>query len=1277
MTRGVPDTSRSVSRENRTITRNIPSIYRKQSTSIRHGPQAGNTHITDAAQAGISPFDVLSAGMLEWWNIYIAGPWDRRKTEKEIEDFATILEGFQRIILGEKFVAEEVIEGVTYEEGSTVPKPSPETFTEDTLNAINTEPRTWQDLIQEILAILPEEFWVGLDYFANAVHTLIDNLSNTIATASGRIERGDGDWGNSAQRFFFGEKTTQAISYGMDDTAGVFPKDTLLGWVLTEPERANLTSDNTVARDFFEFLTSIGLEPLGNFLKETWETLNDWWESLGDRIADAIRLVGEWWNELDQAIRDGIKTAVEWVTEAGDKIKDVLKKLNETFWRGIEELGNAVEWFINEAYEFLSQIGNDVWEWLVSLGQNTINAIKNAISWINGAINNIISIVSTEIRKTTSTIRRTLNGIYRTASQVASAIANGISNWWRGVLGGATSLGAYVLNSITTWWSSLDFSAITSWWDNIPFHRGGTNWVDGIQRVLYGERFESFSPVFRNQVVGAGNVASAIGYENPGSRNTRARTFAEWLTDNIDGLITTASGVVTGVASGIQAFFTDISKVLFGGSIIPAAYASTGEDTPETFVDNRSKHWFAELQHALAPTASDILDEATNTIGQFIDWIANLFTGGSSDIMGANVNLSNLGGEVQINKSLNFSQSINTVGSSNAINIGSDTNNMYLKAKGGRKIFFQNPLTLELGSSSVKFGAKKTRNSLAIGEIGRVNDTLMANVGTKIVNLADIGTGGVTPDPDPDPDPVDKAPTWNVLPTSNSPSIKRGGSFRWTFKATDPDGDTVGYSMIRNSRASIDNDVATFTYDSRNLNSRFIFETDDNTPTGSYQYLIQASSGSPLITIIYTLTITVTAQDVANVAPVITMPANSRAVITVEQGGTSTYQVVATDANADTLRYATTSTGQTGLTAPISTTGLITVTAKSTTDVGTRTITITVSDGKGGSDSERISIKVIKPVPVAPTSITIGNINSQSMTAFESKTITPTISPSDASVTWSLESSHDWVTIDEDTGEVDLDPALKDIKSQHAITIKATLKSDSNVSDTESFNVQVTRPTVGAVRKIRSGRVGSFAQSNLTAILNIVGKNFGNIAILRNTSSNSPSTANVRLCIHTFSNVMLIAPSGRVQDALSGSGATSSITSIQPTIGTGGASFNSRINSFSRSSGAIFIDTEVAGNDNSFVNARLAVYSSRRYNTRHSGSTGVTILSRSGGADDYANATIPAVPVFAIGNSIITGPDGPATLNASYGSADGSIGYESRADLLFVKIAGDWFSFTM
>ena len=1137
MTRGVPDTNRSVSRENRTFTRNVPSTYRQQSTSIRHDPQAGNVHTIDATAAGIPAFDVLTAGMLEWWNTYIAGPWDRRKTEDESEDALTIIEGFQRIILGEKFAVEEIIGGVTYEEGSTVPKPLPETFVDDTLNAVNTNPRTWEDLIRDILAILPEEFWIGLDYFKNAVHSLIDGLSNAIATAAERIERGD-DWADSAQRLFFGEKTTTAISYGEDDTAGSFPKDTLLGWVLTEPERSNLTSDNTVARDFFEFLTSIGLEPLGNFLKETWETLNEWWTALGEGIADAIKLVGEWWEGLSDAIRDGIKTAAEWVADAAGKIEEILEGLTEGFWEGIDNLGKAIETALNDAYTYLSQIGEAAWEWLAGLGTSVIKGITDAIAWVNdavgeiqkainkwwdgllgdaddlgeyvdetvttwwdtilgnatslgnyistsittwwngleletkirnaadwvgNAINNVVNTVSSNLDTASGVLRTKLDGIYRTASQVATAVANGISSWWGGVLGNAANLGAYILNEITTWWAGLDFSALLAWWDNIPFHRGGTDYVNGLQRVLYGEIFDQGRN--RGQVVGPGNVVDAVGLEDSPNRNTRPRTFAEWLTGNIDGLITTASGVVTGVASGIQAFFTDIAQVIFGGSIIPAAYATSTQDTPETFVDDRNKHWFADLWQKLNP-GSTVLTEIRNSIEDFISGIVSTITGGGSgDIMGANVNLSNLGNAVEINKPLNFAPTdgsgtpLNTAGTDGKAVIGYaprrvGVRNVYydlwLKTTGGGKMFF-NPGTGSNRSTEFSFGKIKINTKTSnhsIGEFSRFADTLKAGVRrggvTKVVDLFDIGTGG-TPEPEPEPTII-----LNIDSISDR-SLKVGE------RLSSINADASNYNGIRVLRWSKDNVWP----DWASINSRtgqILFVNPAVVGSIGRHFLrvkveeTNVPSSETALSDTESFFITVNAADVVTPKPDIVDINN----LTSRVGDPAeTHQArLSNSATAGAVRWSKTTASPSWF--RISVNGLISLHPDSTVTPNFYNGTI-IATNSAGSDSHTISVRVTKHVSIAsgtPVSLKQGESRSQTIRGDDGNNDDNDINPSySLSVSGPTQSaSTNWIT--HSGARININPPDNAILGDYAVSFKYTAAGGSE-SATTTFTVTV------------------------------------------------------------------------------------------------------------------------------------------------------------------------------------------------------------------------------
>ena len=1089
MPRGVPETNRTVRRRVNSLSRAVPSQYRQRHTSIARDPSPGRTHVTDASSPGISPIDAVSAALLSWWNEYIAGPWERRKTEDEAEEFETILEGFQRIILGEKFVAEEVIGGVTYEEGSTVPKPAPENFEDDTLTATNTEPRTWQDLIEDILAILPEEFWIGLDYFKNAVHTLIDGISNAIATAAGRIERGDGDWGNSAQRFFFGEKTTQVIRYGEDDTAGSFASGTLLDWVLTEPERSELTKDNTVARDFFEFLTSIGLDALGKFLKPIWEAIKDfgnsvisgianaiasvgaWWESLGEGVADAIKLVGEWWEGLDQTIRDGINTAVEWVTDAVGKIREILEDLSKGFWKGVDNFTDAVEETVEDVWTWLNDVGAEiqktlnswgstVWTNLTNFGNAAKAAIDRAYTWLSDATEATI--------KWLSGLGSTIRGrIVSAGNWVANALGNiqtAINNWWSGVLGSATSLGVYVLNSITTWWAGIDlgsrisdalgdsWDAITKWWADVPFHRGGTNYIDGLQRVLYGEIFTQFVRVDNrfvarpNDVVTSTNQSYAVGWENLATRNTRARTFAEYLTANIDALLTTANDVVTGVAAGIQGFFTDISKVLFGGSIIPAAYASTGDDTPETFVDDRNKHWFATLLDQLNP--GNLLDEAVNGIQDFIDGIVDWFTGGG-DVMGANIKLSNLG-DVEINKPLNFDENINTVGSNNKRNIGFDGNNMYIKTKTLGSFFFQSGSAFaELKTSGIKF--QTAGSNPGLGEISQVSTTNGLTLKAQVyrganpitVDFADIGTGvptAVSLTIDPISDITGQIVGQDVRNVQANASYNGDGTLTWSIVRTIPNSASSGSSRwisISSSRGLV------------------VIGSPPSVPSGgSVSVTIQVTDG----------TLTATESFNIYVAAALESPIPNIISNRDEIGNGVQNSFTATISNptaAGAVRWSKI-TGPSWVT--ISDSGFVRMNPSTSTTRGGYDITFEVENNAG---SNRVSFKI--EVINAPVSVSVPIIKGISAVSVKSNNIKQTHTPTltnaaqAGAVRWSLSEDDDlnipsWMSINRTSGVIAFTPptATYDYTTTENNSIKVGIVAENDAgSDDEEFFINL------------------------------------------------------------------------------------------------------------------------------------------------------------------------------------------------------------------------------
>ncbi len=167
--------------------------------------------------------------------------------------------------------------------------------------------------------------------------------------------------------------------------------------------------------------------------------------------------------------------------------------------------------------------------------------------------------------------------------------------------------------------------------------------------------------------------------------------------------------------------------------------------------------------------------------------------------------------------------------------------------------------------------------------------------------------------------------------------------------ATDADGDALTYTYSGWPRNGTSSQVFPFTIGqvSQNTNYTLNMTVSDGTDTASKA-------------------ITITVRDVpANQAPVLTAIGNKTAI----EGGICQFSATATDADGDTLSFSAS-----GLPdgADFFTSTNRFVWFPSYAQAGSYNVTITVSDGKGGTDSETVTITVSN-VNQAPTMTAIGN----------------------------------------------------------------------------------------------------------------------------------------------------------------------------------------------------------------------------------------------------------------------------------------------------------------
>jgi hypothetical protein len=273
------------------------------------------------------------------------------------------------------------------------------------------------------------------------------------------------------------------------------------------------------------------------------------------------------------------------------------------------------------------------------------------------------------------------------------------------------------------------------------------------------------------------------------------------------------------------------------------------------------------------------------------------------------------------------------------------------------------------------------------------------------------------------------APPTNQSPTITSTPITAAtvaAAYTYNVNATDPDGDTLAYSLTTNPPGMT-------------INSTTGLINWTPTAAGDYEVTVRVSDGSLFDAQSFTIHVSEEAVP-TNQAPIITSTPDTTA--TVNQ--TYAYNVNATDPDGDTLAYSLT-TNPPGMTIN-STTGLINWTP---TAAGDYDVTVSVSDGSL-FDTQSFIIRVREE---SETTNQAPNITSTpDTTATVNQTYAYNVNATDPdgdTLNYSLTTKPPGMTINSTTGLINWTPTAA---GDYEVTVRV---SDGSLFDTQSFTITV------------------------------------------------------------------------------------------------------------------------------------------------------------------------------------------------------------------------------
>ena len=287
---------------------------------------------------------------------------------------------------------------------------------------------------------------------------------------------------------------------------------------------------------------------------------------------------------------------------------------------------------------------------------------------------------------------------------------------------------------------------------------------------------------------------------------------------------------------------------------------------------------------------------------------------------------------------------------------------------------------------------------------------------------------------------VNRVPTLNAV---SNMTVQEGTTQDQTITGSDADGDALTFTKASGP--------SFMTVSTTNATTGSIHLAPSVGDAGTYSASATASDGTATSSP-QSFTITVTPAAQQNNAPVLANVTN----MTVNEGATDNQVITATDADGDALTFTGSGPGFMTVTTTSPGTGSATgniALAPGFSDAGTYSASISVSDGKGGTDSQPFTITVVN-VNRAPTLNAISDMTVQEGTT-QDQTITGSDPDGDA-LMFTKATGPSFMTVsttNATTGSIHLAPSVGDAGTYSA---SATASDGTATSTPQSFTITVT-----------------------------------------------------------------------------------------------------------------------------------------------------------------------------------------------------------------------------
>lgn len=250
------------------------------------------------------------------------------------------------------------------------------------------------------------------------------------------------------------------------------------------------------------------LQDVKDFISESWQKLQDWWQNVKQGFSD-------FWN----GVVDGTK---EFFSNLGNKlssfISDVISKISSFFSNIFSKFGSFISNIVSKFGSFINNLISDISGFISNVVQKVVGFLSNLLSKVVGFLSQLPSKVSSGLQNVIQTIVGFVSKFFDSGAKLFSSFWDGLKSVWDKIWGWITGIVDKIRSVISDITGAFS-NAFSGFWNGS--HANGLDYVpfDGYVAQLHkGERVLTKQ---ENEEYNSGNQSNGTGGDTYNFYNTK------------------------------------------------------------------------------------------------------------------------------------------------------------------------------------------------------------------------------------------------------------------------------------------------------------------------------------------------------------------------------------------------------------------------------------------------------------------------------------------------------------------------------------------------------------------------------------------------------------------------------------------------------------------------------------------------------------------------------------------------------------------------------------